>query len=68
MNNNRAYKDTKGRLIHFCIADGCKNWGSFGFPGNVWLCGEHKGQWDTRQVALAELAAMPVDEKQGKLL
>lgn len=68
MLNNKPHKDFKGRFIHFCMADGCRAWGSFGFPGGLWLCIAHKGIWEQTQAQLAAMAAQPVDEEQGKLL
>ncbi|WP_421090037.1 hypothetical protein [Pseudochrobactrum sp. MP213Fo] len=35
--------------IHWCMHNGCKQWGSFGFKGRygaLWFCGEHKSEGD----------------------
>ena len=35
-----------GLFEHYCMHEGCKLWGSFGFEkryGQEWYCGEHKG-------------------------
>lgn len=39
---------TPGKLFeHWCDAEGCKAWGSFGYKtkyGQLWFCREHKQQ------------------------
>ena len=35
-----------GIYEHWCMHEGCKRWGSFGYDrrfGTHWFCGEHKG-------------------------
>jgi len=35
------------RLEHWCDADGCKTWGSYGYKtkyGQLWFCYEHRQQ------------------------
>jgi hypothetical protein len=39
-------KAPAGLFEHYCMHEGCKSWGSFGFDkryGLEWYCGEHKG-------------------------
>ncbi|CAN7424413.1 hypothetical protein LJR231_002748 [Phyllobacterium sp. LjRoot231] len=38
-------KAPAGLFEHYCMHEGCKAWGSFGFDkryGLEWYCGEHK--------------------------
>lgn len=36
-----------GKFEHWCDADGCKAWGTYGYKtkyGQLWFCYEHKQQ------------------------
>lgn len=36
---------SKGMYIHYCMHEGCKEWGAFGFAGRYgveWFCFEHR--------------------------
>lgn len=65
---NRPYTDARGRFIHYCAVTGCNEWGAFGFPFNVWVCGAHRSM-QAQLIKEAETRALkPAEEKQGRLL
>lgn len=44
-------KPPAGRSEHYCMYQGCKSWGSFGFDKRYvleWYCGEHKAKGESR--------------------